>query len=182
MLKITYMLNIICYFYTNSMLFGGKLAYILKPIFWGVQGNGYVKIMVPSKQNHDSQGRRGSPETSCAAPCAQCFSTLLSEQFLLRSFANLGSKGGPSGGPTKDPQTILSPTFFTLLPLGAPGEPRVAKTLPKTTKMIPKRVPKRLPKDLQMSLTTQGTNLSIGRLTQARWREGHRQVDDIIPL
>ena len=55
-----------------------------------------VKTMVSCRRNNYFESRRGSPETSCAALCAACFSTCLSEplSLILWRFAiQRGSRG-----------------------------------------------------------------------------------------
>ena len=47
--------------------------------FGGTSGN--LRTMVSCTRNHRFHGCRGSPETSCAALCAQCFSTWLPQRF-----------------------------------------------------------------------------------------------------
>ena len=100
--------------------------------------------MVSCTRNLYFEGCTGSRETSCAALYAQCLSTCFSDQFF-HFLADLDSKGGPGGGPTKDPRASFSITCSILPLLGAPGEPRVANTL-QEHKTKSKNNPKQSPK------------------------------------
>ena len=76
--------------------------------FESFSGYGWnMKAMVSWKRNHNFDGWRGSRESSCAALCAQCFSTCFSEWV----FCYFWRIWRPIGGPSE----TLGGHFFGLL-------------------------------------------------------------------
>ena len=96
--------------------------------------SGNVKICVSPSGNHDFQGWRGSRESSCAAPCAECFPTCFSERLFLDLLSICGPKGVPGEVPRRTHEQLFRLLFPTCLLWGAPGKPKVSKTLPRPSK------------------------------------------------
>ena len=92
---------------------------------------GNVRTMVSCKWIYDFHDCRGARKASCAALCAHYFSTCFSAPL---SF-DCNPIWAPKGVPGKDPRRTHEPlvTFPTRVLGGAPREPRLTKTHPKTT-------------------------------------------------